>query len=86
MRKLLLTITAAAAILSAPLASAQATIPVTAAGIEAALADSTVVQNVAYVCRHRPLTSRRMCWWQVGFYRHWHRHWRWRHWHWPHWR
>ena len=80
MRKLLLTIAATAAILSAPsLAPAQAMTPVTASGIEAALADTAILQDVAYVCRHRALSSRRICWWGPGFRRHW--HWRrWRHW------
>jgi hypothetical protein len=72
MRKLLLTITAAAAILSAPwLTPARAMTPGTASGIEAALAATNAVQDAAYVCRHRYLSSRRLCWWRPGF------RWRW---------
>ena len=60
MRKTLLAMTAAAAILSATsLAPAQAMTVGAAAGIEAALADASAMQNVAYVCRHRFTSSRR---------------------------
>ena len=78
MRRILLTVTAALAILSAPsLAPAQAMTVGTAAGIEAALADTSALQDVAYVCRHRFTSSRRVCWWRPGFR---HRGWRWRRW------
>jgi hypothetical protein len=76
MRKTLLTMTAAAAILSAPsLAPAQAMTVGTVAGIEAALADASALQDAAYVCRHRFYNSRRVCWWRPAFR---HRGWRWR--------
>jgi hypothetical protein len=73
MRQVLQTVTATVAILSAAaLMPAQARTPGTAAGIEAALADVRAVDEVAYVCRHRYLTSRRLCWWRPGY------RWRWR--------
>lgn len=76
MRKLLLTVTATAAILAAPaLAPASAMTPGTASGIEAALAETSAVQDVVYVCRHRYISSRRACWWRPGY-----RYWRWRGW------
>jgi hypothetical protein len=49
----------------------------TAAGLKAAIADTSMVDDVAYVCRHRYWSSRRVCWWRPGGYR-WHRRWRWR--------
>jgi hypothetical protein len=49
----------------------------TAAGIQAAIAGTSVVDDVAYVCRHRYWSSRRVCWWRPGGYR-WHRWRRWR--------
>ena len=73
LRNVLLTVTATAAILSAPaLMPAQAMTPGTASGIQAPLADTSAVHEVAYVCRHRALSSRRLCWWRPGF------RWRWR--------
>ena len=50
----------------------------TASGIQAAIADTSVLDEVAYVCRHRYYSSRRVCWWRPGGYgdRHRHRHWR----------
>ena len=72
MRKLLLTMTATVAILSAStLTPAGAMTPGTATGIEGALAETSALQDAAYVCRHRYLTSRRVCWWRPGF------RWRW---------
>jgi len=47
----------------------------TASAIEAALAETNVLQDVAYVCRHRYYSSRRVCWWQPGRYR-----WGWKPW------
>ena len=41
----------------------------TAPGVQAALADTGVVDEVVYVCRHRYYTSRRLCWWRPGGYR-----------------
>jgi hypothetical protein len=73
LRNVLLTVTATAAILSTPaLMPAQAMTPGTVSGIQAALADTGAVHEVAYVCRHRSLSSRRLCWWRPGF------RWRWR--------
>ena len=44
----------------------------TASGIQAAIADTSVLDEVAYVCRHRYYSSRRVCWWRAGgYYRPW---------------
>jgi hypothetical protein len=78
MRKTLLTLSSAVAILSAPLlAPANAMTVGTAKGIAEALADTSAAQEVAYVCRHRYYTSRRICWWEPRYR---HRGWRWRRW------
>jgi hypothetical protein len=72
MRKVLLTISTAAILSATPaLMPARAMPPGTASGIKAALADTRVVDEVAYVCRHRYLSSRRLCWWRPGY------RWRW---------
>ena len=42
-----------------------------AASIEAALAQQSLVEDAAYVCRHRFYTSRRICWWRPSFRRYW---------------
>jgi hypothetical protein len=48
----------------------------TAAGIQAAIADTSAVEDVAYVCRHRYYSSRRVCWWTPGYRRgFWRRRW-----------
>jgi hypothetical protein len=76
MRRIVLSMTAAAAIMTAAsLTSAHAMTVGTAAGIEAALADTTALQDAAYVCRHRFYISRRVCWWRPGYR---YRGWRWR--------
>ena len=51
----------------------------TASGIQAAIADTSVLDEVAYVCRHRAYSSRRVCWWRPGGYyiRPWRRYRRW---------
>jgi hypothetical protein len=69
--------TAAAAAIVAALSStpARAMTVGTASAIEAARADSHLVQEAAYVCRHRFYTSRRLCWWRPGYG---YRGWRWR--------
>lgn len=72
MRKLLLSVCAAAAILAATaLSPAQAMTPGTAAALAAAAAEVDALQEAAYVCRHRYWSSRRTCWWRPGF------RWRW---------
>jgi hypothetical protein len=79
MRRILLSLVAASAIVSAAsLAPANAMTVGTAPGVQAALADTGVVDEVVYVCRHRYYTSRRLCWWRPGY--------RYRHWHWRRWR
>ena len=35
-------------------------------GIQSAVEDGNLVEDVAYVCRHRGYSSRRVCWWQPG--------------------
>jgi hypothetical protein len=77
MRKLLLSLTAASALVAAGAAPASAMSVGMAAGLKAAIADTSMVDDVAYVCRHRYWSSRRVCWWRPGGYR-WHRRWRWR--------
>src|SRR5215212_10045463 len=83
MRKILLSLTAASAIVAAAsVAPASAMTVGTASGIQAAIADTSVLDEVAYVCRHRGYSSRRVCWWRPGGYGHgWrHRGWRGRRW------
>jgi phage terminase large subunit-like protein len=73
MRKILLSLTAASAIVAAAsIAPASAMTVGTASGIQAAIIDGTsAVQDVAYVCRHRYWNSRRVCWWTHRYYRRW---------------
>ena len=52
----------------------------TASGIQAAIADTSVLDEVAYVCRHRDYSSRRVCWWRPGGYYGYRRYWRYRRW------
>ena len=74
MHKLLLSVTAAAAIVSAPAFTPGHAMTVgTASGIQAALADTSMLDEVVYVCRHRYVSSRRVCSWQSRASR-----WRWR--------
>ena len=64
MRKILLSLTAASAIVAAAsIAPASAMTVGTASGIQAAIDDTSVRGEVAYVCRHRYYSSRRVCWW-----------------------
>ena len=73
MRAIVLSLSVAAAIAASALsAPAHAVTAGTASAIEAALAQEAVVQNAAYVCRHRFYTSRRICWWRPSF-RYWRR-------------
>ena len=80
MRRMVRLLAAASAIVSAAaLAPASAMTVGTAAGVQAAVADTSALQDIARVCRHRFFTSRRVCWWQPD--RLWrHRHWRSRRW------
>jgi hypothetical protein len=77
MRKLLVTLTAASAIVAAASIAAPASAMTvgTATGLKAAAAGTSVVEDVVYVCRHRYWSSRRVCWWRPGGYRwgRWHR-------------
>jgi hypothetical protein len=76
MRSVVIATAAAAAIVAvASSTPARAMTVGTASAIEAALADSDLVQEAAYVCRHRFYTSRRLCWWRPGYG---YRGWRWR--------
>lgn len=69
MRRVLLSLTAASIIVSAAaLAPASAMTVGTAPGIKAGLAETSAVDEVVYVCRHRYFTSRRLCWWRPGGY------------------
>ncbi len=83
MRRLLIAITAAAAVLSAvgvTTGRADAMTVGTASGVRAAMEDVAAMQDVAYVCRHRYYTSGRYCFW-TGYrvYRP-YRYWRYRRW------
>src|SRR5438045_1413510 len=69
MRKILLSLTAASAIVAAAsIAPASEMTVGTASGIQAAIDGTSAVEDVAYVCRHRYMSSRRACWWQPGGY------------------
>ena len=64
MRKILLSLAAASALVAAAsVAPANAMTVGTAPGIQAALDGTSAVEDVAYVCRHRYYSSRRVCWW-----------------------
>src|SRR5207247_8381531 len=64
MRKILLSLTAASAIVAAAsIAPASAMTVGTASGIQAAIDGTSAVEDVAYVCRHRYYSSRRACFW-----------------------
>ncbi|MEX2033912.1 MAG: hypothetical protein WEA28_01830 [Xanthobacteraceae bacterium] len=79
MRRTALSLAAAAVIVSAAaLAPASAMTVGTVSGVQAAIADTGALQDVAYVCRHRFFTSRRACWWRPDRPRR--RHWRSRRW------
>ena len=79
MRKILLSLTAASAIVAAAsIAPASAMTVGTASGIQAAIDGTSAVEDVAYVCRHRYYSSRRVCWWSGGYgYRPYRRYRRW---------
>ena len=78
MRKVLLSLTAASAIVAAvSVVPASAMTVGTASGIQAAIAETSVSDDVAYVCRHRGYSSRRACWWTPSYryrYRGWRRY------------
>jgi hypothetical protein len=68
MRKVLLTLTAAASIVAAAsVAPASAMTVGAASSLQAAVDEAALVQDVAYVCRHRYYSSRRVCWWAPGY-------------------
>ena len=73
MRKTLLSLTAASAIVAAAsIVPASAMTVGTASGIQAAIDGTSAVEDVAYVCRHRYYSSRRVCWWTPSYrYRGW---------------
>jgi hypothetical protein len=80
MRRLFFSIAAATiAVSAATLTPASAMTPGTGAAIQAALAETSPFVDVAYVCRHRYQSSRRVCWWVPGrpHRRHWRHHRRW---------
>jgi hypothetical protein len=72
MRRILLSLAAASAILSgaAALAPADAMTGAmtvgTASGIAAAIDETSALDQVVYVCKHRYYSSRRACWWRPG--------------------
>jgi hypothetical protein len=69
MRRILLSLTAASAIVSAAalLAPAGAMTVGTASGMQAALDETSALDEVVYVCRHRYYSSRRVCWWKPNY-------------------
>jgi hypothetical protein len=70
--QILLCLTAASAIVAAAsIAPASAMTVGTASGIQAAINGTSAVEDVAYVCRHRYYSSRRVCWWTHRYYRRW---------------
>jgi hypothetical protein len=80
MRTTFLSLTAAGAMATiAALMPANAMTVGAASGVQAAIADTSSLQDARYVCRHRFHTSRRVCWWRPD--RPWrHSHWRSRRW------
>ncbi|MBX9847003.1 MAG: hypothetical protein K2Z80_34865 [Xanthobacteraceae bacterium] len=70
MRRILLSLTVASAIVTAAaLATPASAMTVgTAFGIQAAVDETRILDDVAYVCRHRYYSSRRVCWWRPGGY------------------
>ncbi len=72
MHKLLLAVTAAAIISAPAFTPAHAMTVGTASGIRVALADTSMRDEVVYVCRHRYVSSRRVCSWKSRSSR-----WRW---------
>jgi len=84
MRTFLLSLTAATALVSAVSVAPQRANAMTvnaASAIQAATEDSSLVQDVAYVCRHRYYRSGRVCFWTGPRYRGYHGYRRgWRRW------
>ena len=64
MKKYLFSLVAAATMALASLAPAKAMMPGAASGIQSAIQDTQLTEQVRYVCRHRGYSSRRACWWQ----------------------
>jgi hypothetical protein len=78
MRKVLLSLTAVSAFAVAAAATPAGAMTVgTASVIQDALAGESLVQDAAYVCRHRFYTSRRVCYWTPRHRRPWRRYRRW---------
>ena len=76
MRKFLLSLAAASALVAiVPATPASAMNVGTAAAIQAEIADEALVQDAAYVCRHRWQSSRRLCYWRPTYRRVWRRRW-----------
>jgi len=77
MRKILLSLTAASALVAAAsVAPASAMTVGTASSLQTAIDASSDIVDVAYVCRHRYYSSRRVCWWTPGYRRgYWRRRW-----------
>jgi hypothetical protein len=91
MKRILLALAAAAAIAAsvALLPGRAAAMGVgTAAAIDYAVNETSLLEQTAYVCRHRWRTSRRVCWWTTPHriyrpYRYYYRPYRtYRRWHW----
>jgi hypothetical protein len=74
MRKMLLPLTAASAIVAAVSVAPAMTVG-TASGLRTAMDNASSVEQVVYVCRHRYYSSRRVCWWRPTY-----RPWRRRYW------
>jgi hypothetical protein len=71
MRRILVSLAAAAAFVAAASLApgrAEAMTVGTVPGIQDALAETSLTEDVAYVCRHRYWSSRRVCWWRPGRY------------------
>jgi len=74
MRRILLSLAAASAILTAaaglaPAGAMMGTMTVgTASGMQAAIDETGALDQVVYVCKHRYYSSRRVCWWRPGGY------------------
>jgi hypothetical protein len=71
MRRFALALAAATTLLSAAAFTPANAITIgvgAAQGIQAAAEEGNLVEDVAYVCRHRGYGSRRACWWRPGGY------------------
>ncbi len=73
MRKVLLSLAAFSAIAAGTAAPAGAMTVGTAPAIQMAIADQDLVQDAAYVCRHRYYSSGRFCYWRPTYRRYWRR-------------